>query len=124
MDELLPDVPVEMAVVGVGQQGPHALRCLVPRFQRDVEVGRADALQIGQGRGVLRWSLHADRLQGGQRHDRVAHGGREVLAKEGAERDVLPGLDVAGGPIVDEDEALDVAVGFRHGDGAAPLGIA
>ncbi len=55
----------------------------------------------------------------------------ERLAEEGAERDVLPGLDVARAPVVDEDDAEDMlgetlhrhglAAGTRHADDEAEL---
>ncbi len=61
-------------------------------------------------------------LQGVQRGDPRRHRGGEGLAEERAEGHVLPGLDVAGGPVVEQTQAEDVvAVGVeRHGP--APLG--
>ena len=124
VNELLADVPVQVLVVGAGEQCAAAIRSLQPGFQGDVEMGGADALQIGQGLGVLHRPFDSERFQVRQRHDSIAHGCCKVLSEEGSERDVFPGLDVAGGPVVDEHEAFDVAVGLGHGNGLAALGVA
>ena len=42
-----------------------------------------------------------------------------VLAKEGTEGNVLPLLDVAGGPIVEENQSEDVVLGFGRRDALA-----
>ena len=61
-----------------------------------------------QRRRLLRGSLYATLLEEGERR----HPGRdrrlERLAEERAERDVLPGLDVARTPVVHEHDAEDV----------------
>ena len=44
VDELLADVPVEVAVVGAGQQGAHPPRSFMPGLQGDIEVRGSDAL--------------------------------------------------------------------------------
>jgi len=43
-------------------------------------------------------------------------GGGEALGEEGAEGLVLPGLDVAGGPVVEQADAEEVLGGFGDGD--------
>ncbi len=40
----------------------------------------------------------------------------KFFAEEGAEGLVLPRLDVAGGPVVEEADAEEVMVGLRDGD--------
>ena len=57
--------------------------------------------------------------QGCHRDDPGREAGGEALAEEGAERLVLPGLDVAGGPVVEEGEAEEVRFSFGDGDGRA-----
>ena len=47
-------------------------------------------------------------LEGVERDDPVADRGRERLPQEGAERHGLPGLDVAGAPVVEQHDAEDV----------------
>ena len=64
----------------------------------------------------------AARPPSGSRHHRrkvVAALVREGLAEERTERDVLPGLDVTGGPVVEDDDAEEVLVGPLERDGLA-----
>ena len=59
------------------------------------------------------------RLEVDERRHPGADRGRERLAQEGAERLVLPGLDVARAPVVDEDDAEDVLERAVDRDGLA-----
>lgn len=65
-----------------------------------------------------RWSilhpgrcLATERLESVERDDPWRYGGAEVLRAEGAQWDVLPLLDVAGGPVVHQHQAEDVVLG-------------
>ena len=104
-------------MVCAGQKGAHPIRCLMPCLQRDVEVGGPDTLEIRQGLRVLHRTFNSVGFEFGQWHDSVAHRRGEVLPEKGTKRHVFPGLDVAGGPVVDEYKSFDVAVGLGHRDG-------
>ena len=61
-------------------------------------------VEIRKGFGIGRWSRGgwgAEGFESGHGCDPGGDGGREVFCKEGAEGLVLPGLDVAGGPVVE-----------------------
>ena len=87
--------------------------------------------RCGSGRRILRGRLDATLVE--QRERRHPGGDRrlERLAEERPERDVLPGLDVARAPVVDEDDAEHVlgetlrrhrlAACARHADDEAEL---
>src|SRR5262249_3402572 len=55
-------------------------------------------------------------LQRGKRNDPGVNGGGEALRQERTKRRVFPALDVAGAPVVDEDETEDVVEGAVDGD--------
>ena len=60
-------------------------------------------LEVGQRRGVACWSWGlglAEGSEGFRRDNPRGDGGVEGLGQEGAEGLVLPGLQVAGGPVV------------------------
>ena len=76
-------------------------------------------LQVIQNLGVLLRSGYAQVVQCFQGHDPRGNGGAEVLAEEWAEGDVFPLLDVAGGPIVEEDQAKDVVLCLSRRDALA-----
>lgn len=87
----------------------HAIVALLPQIRQHIRT----ILQL----------LHAEPLQRARQHDPRAHARREVLRGEGAQRDVLPGLDVARAPVVEEDEAEDGGgCGGADGDGCAEGG--
>ena len=68
-------------------------------------------LQIGKRRRVAlrpRWLRRAERRERLGRDDPRRDGGSEVLGQERAERLVLPGLDVARRPVVQQAEAGDM----------------
>ena len=50
----------------------------------------------------------AEGFEGGHRSDPRGDGGGEIFGEEGAEGLVLPGVDIAGGPVVEEAKAEDV----------------
>src|SRR6185437_2112756 len=52
----------------------------------------------------------------------AGHGGGERLAEERSERDVLPGLDVARGPVVEQGQPEDVVREPTGGDPVAEPG--
>ena len=75
--------------------------------------------EVGQRRGIAvgaREGGHAERRECLERHDPGRDGAAEVLGEERPERLVLPGLDVAGGPVVEEAEAEEPRTGVldRH----------
>ena len=61
-------------------------------------------------------------LQRHERGDPRRYRGRERLAQEWSERDVLPGLDVASGPVVEQDDAKDMRGKVAERDGPRELG--
>ena len=63
--------------------------------------------------------LDAEGFEGGHRSDPRGDGGGEIFGEEGAEGLVLPGLDIAGGPVVEEAKAEDVVRRVGDGDGAS-----
>ena len=68
------------------------------------------------GRASRRHTVGCKRFHG---NDPRGDGGGEVFSEEGAERLVLPGLDVACGPVVDEAQAEDVPLSLIDRDGLA-----
>ena len=52
----------------------------------------------------------------GHRGDPWGDGGGEVFCEEGAEGLVLPGLNVAGGPVVEEADTEEMMAGLVDGD--------
>ena len=73
----------------------------------------------GRSRGTRKGSSAADRSDPG------GDGGGEVFGEEGAEGLVLPRLDVACGPVVEQADAKDVVCGFGDWDrGAEETGLA
>ena len=79
-------------------------------------------MEIWERFGIAGWargSGGAEGLERGHRRDPGGDGGGEVFGEEGAEGLVLPGLDVAGGPVVEEADAEEVVGGFGDGDGGA-----
>ena len=69
--------------------------------------------------GVGGWTTSggcAERLERGHGSDPGRDAGGEVFCEEGAEGLVLPGLNVAGGPVVEEADAEEVMVGLRDRD--------
>ena len=98
--------------------GAH-LRGLQPHFELEVERAAAAvgvAVQVGQRLRVARrpGEAGAERLERLQRHDPGRDGRGEVLRQERAERLVLPGLDVAGRPVVEQAQAEQVVFGLGH----------
>ncbi len=72
--------------------------------------------QVLERLGVLRRGGHAERLERGERDDPRRDRRGERLAEERAQRLVLPALDVARAPVVDEHEAEDVLGGRARRD--------
>ena len=61
------------------------------------------------------WARNAKVFKGFE-GDNQGDGGAEVLAEEGAKRDVFPFLDVSGGPIIEDDQAKDVVLRLGRSD--------
>ena len=76
-----------------------------------VEVG--EGLRVGGG---ARRCGGAEGIEGSDGGDPERDGGGEVLGEEGAEGLVLPRLDVAGRPVVEEADTEDVSGGGGDGD--------
>ena len=83
-------------------------------LQRDVVVHRPRLGEVGQKRHLALRRRDAEGLQrrGGHDPGRDRRGGR--LGLEGAERLVLPGLDIARRPVVQQHIAEDVREGLAH----------
>ena len=88
----------------------------------------ASALLIGGGMevwerfGIGGWAWRgwdAEGFEGSHGGDPRRDGGGEVFREEGAEGLVLPGLNVAGGPVVEQADAEEVMVCLSDGDGCA-----
>src|SRR5438309_3246853 len=91
-------------------------------LERYVERPVAPAGEIGQWPRILLRRLDARVLEQGERRHPRRDRGLERLAEVGAERLVLPGLDVARAPVVDEDDAEDVVGEPSDRNGVAELG--
>ena len=76
-------------------------------------------LQVIENLGVLLWASNAKVIEGFEGDDPRGDGGAKVLAEEGAEGNVLPLLDVAGGPIVEEHQAKNVVLRLGRRDALA-----
>ena len=101
--ELLRHRPVEAARVRARDD-----RAADLDLELDVERPVALGAEVRQRLRVLRRSRYEPVLEECERRHPGADRGRERLAEEGAERLVLPGLDVARAPVVDEHDAEDV----------------
>lgn len=77
---------------------------------------------MGEDFGFLGHPLDPDGFEGVEGDEPRGDGGGEGLAEEGAEGLVFPPLDVAGGPVVDEDEPKDVVFGGFDGDSFGEVG--
>ena len=79
----------------------------------------AFVLQVIQNLWILLWACDAKVIEGFEGHDPRGDGGSEVFAEEGAEGDVFPLLDVAGGPVVEKNQAKDVVLRLGRCDSLA-----
>src|SRR5262245_2585575 len=111
MGELLREGPVEPARVGARDD-----RAVQLDLELDVERPVALGAQVLERLRLLRRGGHAVGLERGKRGDPRCDRGGERLAQERAERYVLPALDVARAPVVDEREPEDVCGGVRSGE--------
>ena len=84
-------------------------------------AGRARG-EVGQRLGVLTGQVDPGRVERRERGHPVRDRGRERLAEERPERDVLPGLDVARRPVVEPDDAEDVVGEVAAATGCAERG--
>ena len=92
-------------------------------LQREVEAPVVAAGQVGQRFGVLRRRADPGVRQRLERHDPGRDRGGERLGQERAERPGLPGLDVAGRPVVDQERAEHVVGERVDPDRASPAAI-
>ena len=76
-------------------------------------------LQVLEDGGVLLGTGDAQVIKGLEGNDPRGDGGAEVFAEEGAQGNVFPLLDVAGGPIVEEHKAKDVILRLGRRDALA-----
>ena len=88
-------------------------------FERDVVVAVAFALQVVKNLGVLLWASDAKVIKGFEGDDPGGDGRTKILAEEGSEGDVFPLLDVAGRPVVEQDQAKDVVISLGRRDALA-----
>src|ERR1051325_9922653 len=106
MRDELRDRPIHVAEVAAAD--PCAVQ---PDFYRDVE--RDVVFEMRQHR-IFALRLHAIRLERVERDDPRRDRRRKVLREKRTERLVLPRLDVARQPVVDETEAEDVIERVPH----------
>ena len=85
-----------------------------PHLQIQIERPRVAAAQVLERFRCLPWAANAFTGEGGEGHHPRRDGGGERLSKEWTERDVLPGLDVAGAPVVEQDDTEEVPFCLRH----------
>ena len=85
-------------------------------------------IEIRKGLWVVWWARgggDAEGFEGGQGGDPGGDGGGKVFGKEWAEGLGLPGLEIAGGPVVEQADAEDVVGGMADGDWRAQgIGLA
>ena len=79
----------------------------------------AFVLQVIENLGVLLWAGDAKVIEGFKGDDPWRNRGSEVLAEKGAEWDIFPLLDVAGGPIIEEDQTKNVILRLGRRDALA-----
>ena len=86
-------------------------------LELDVETPVCGNAQVGERLGILRRGRHEPVFQERKRRDPRRDRGRERLSEEGTERLVLPRLDVARAPVVDQNDSEHVLaeVGGRNG---------
>lgn len=81
-----------------------------------------EQFEIG-GRALGGWN--AEGFKGCHRCDPGRDGGGEVFSEEGTEGLVLPGLNIAGGPVVEKANAEEVILCLGDPDGSAEqIGLA
>jgi len=93
-------------------------------FEVEVDGGGGVGGEVGEWGGVAGGTgCEGDAVGGAGFHgdDPGGDGGGEAFAEEWAEGLVLPGLDVAGGPVVEEGDAEEVLLGFGDGNGMAEV---
>eukprot|EP01139_Manchomonas_bermudensis_P021363 Amastigsp_a682245_60.p2 type:complete len:274 gc:universal Amastigsp_a682245_60:1014-193(-) len=95
------------------------------RFDVDLEVDVEDVVvgvaEVRQRRGDLGLCGAFERLECGHGDDPRRDGGAKVLAEERAERHILPLLNVARGPVVEQHHAEKVLLGLCGGDGSTHI---
>jgi hypothetical protein len=79
-----------------------------------MKIRKRSGIGGGAGRG-----RSPEGFEGSHWGDPRRDGGGEVFCEEGAEGLVLPGLNVAGGPVVEEADAKEMLTGSRDGDGGS-----
>lgn len=94
-------------------------------LQLDIEnVLLLSLLQIGLDGGSVLQGLSAERLKSIGGNDPRADGRTKVLAVEGAERDVLPSLDITSAPVVEQNVAENIVLSIIDIDRVTHLGRA
>ena len=90
-----------------------------PHLELEVQAPRARVGQVGQRLRVPRRRADPGVLQRVERHHPRRDRRGEGLGQERAERLGLPGLQVAGGPVVEQEHAEHVLgeIGHRHRPG-------
>jgi len=89
-------------------------------FEVEVDGGAFVGGEVGEWGGVAGGAgCEGDTVgrEGFHWDDPGRDGGGEAFSEEWAEGLVLPGLDVAGGPVVEKGDAEEVLLGFVDGDG-------
>ena len=87
-----------------------------PDLEGEVQGGVPGVDEVGQQRDVARGRGDARVLERRPRHHPRRDRRRERLAEERAQRHVLPGLHVAGGPVVHQHHAEEVVGGLADRD--------
>src|SRR5262245_54531899 len=85
----------------------------------DVKRHRTGSPQVGERLGVLHRTGSSERFQRLQWDNPRRDRGAEVLGEKWSQRYVLPALDVAGAPVVDQHQAEDVIQCLAYRDGLA-----
>jgi hypothetical protein len=93
------------------------------KFYIEVSVGViASVMEVWEGLGIAVASScdgSAEGFESSQGGDPGGDGGGEAFGEEGSQRLVLPGLEIAGGPVVEQAYAEDVVSGFANGNGGS-----
>jgi len=82
---------------------------IIRSISRITQVRERNRVILGTGAGGAE-----ERAKRIKRHHPRADRSSEILSCEGAKGDIFPFLDISGGPVIHEDEAEEVVVGFGH----------
>jgi len=117
MGKLLGHGPVKMFEIAGAHPQPFALTfSLNMHLKIDVESMPIFFAQVFQRRGFLHRSFFAERRKRAHGDHPGGNAGRKVFGVEGTQWLVFPFLNITGRPVINQDHAEDVVIGFINGN--------